>query len=258
MSNQKDLVYLCCANDGKLWLPDHSLPLIHASQLEEMGVSSYAIGEFDGKSVCYSYDSQAFSTEEFDSLRSQLHLSPTLFNLAGRAIQLDYMRQSQRYCCQCGGMNSFDAAHPAMVCDQCHTVHYPRISPCVIVAVRRGGDILLAHHRRHRNGMYTVIAGFVEAGETLEQCVAREVKEETGIVVANIRYFDSQPWAFPSNLMMGFIADYVSGELNPDYEELTDARWFDVNELPLVAPEGTIARRLIEAAQIQHEKEKRV
>ncbi|OEE89326.1 NADH pyrophosphatase [Enterovibrio norvegicus FF-162] len=246
MSDQNDLVYLCCANDGKLWLPDHSLPLITISKLEKMAVSSYVIGTFDGREVHFTVDSHAFSSDEFDSLRCQLHLSPALFNMAGRAIQLDYMCHSQGFCCKCGGVNHFDAAHPAMVCDQCHTVHYPRISPCVIVAVRRGGEILLAQHPRHKNGMYTVIAGFVEAGETLEQCVAREVKEETGIEVANIRYFDSQPWAFPSNVMMGFVADYATGDINPDYEELTDASWFDVDALPLVAPEGTIARRLIE------------
>jgi NAD+ diphosphatase len=94
--------------------------------------------------------------------------------------------------------------------------------------------------------MYTVIAGFLEVGETLEQCVAREVKEETGIEVKNIRYFGSQPWAFPSSMMMGFLAEYQSGVLKPDYSELSDARWFNVKEMPPVAPVGTIARALIE------------
>ncbi|WP_028024469.1 NAD(+) diphosphatase [Enterovibrio calviensis] len=249
MSDQKDLVYLCCANDGKLWLPDHSLPLITKAELEEMTLSSYVIGEFDGKEVHYIADSEGFSVDAFDGLRSQLSLPPDLFNLAGRAIQLDHMRNTQRFCSLCGGKNSVDEQHTSMVCQQCHTVHYPRVSPCVIVAVRRDREILLAHHPRHRNGMYTVIAGFVEAGETLEQCVAREVFEETGIVVTNIRYFDSQPWAFPSNLMIGFVADYAAGEISPDYEELTDAQWFDLDNLPLVAPEGTIARRLIEEAR---------
>ena len=94
--------------------------------------------------------------------------------------------------------------------------------------------------------MYTVIAGFLEVGETLEKCVAREVKEETGIDVDNIRYFGSQPWAFPSSMMMGFLADYAGGTLKPDYSELSDAQWFDVTSLPDVAPVGTIARQLIE------------
>ncbi|NMS30686.1 NAD(+) diphosphatase, partial [Vibrio parahaemolyticus] len=98
----------------------------------------------------------------------------------------------------------------------------------------------------HRNGMYTVIAGFLEVGETLEECVAREIHEETGILVKNIRYFGSQPWAFPSSMMMGFLADYESGELSPDYTELSDAQWFGIDEMPPVAPKGTIARALIE------------
>ena len=93
--------------------------------------------------------------------------------------------------------------------------------------------------------MYTVIAGFLEVGETLETCVAREVEEETGIKVKNIRYFGSQPWAFPSSMMMAFLADYESGEIRPDFSELKDAQWFETSELPLVAPEGTIARALI-------------
>ena len=133
-----------------------------------------------------------------------------------------------------------------MQCGECRTLHYPRIFPCIIVAVRKQDQILLAQHPRHRNGMYTVIAGFLEVGETLEQCVAREVKEETGIDVTNIRYFGSQPWAFPSSMMMGFLADYQSGSVKPDYSELSDAQWFSVEEMPPVAPEGTIARALIE------------
>lgn len=91
-----------------------------------------------------------------------------------------------------------------------------------------------------------MIAGFVEVGETLEQCVAREVLEETGIVATNIRYFGSQPWAFPSSMMMAFLADYDTGELKPDYSELSDANWFGIENLPPVAPRGTIARALIE------------
>ena len=133
-----------------------------------------------------------------------------------------------------------------MQCQDCRTLHYPRISPCVIVAVRKENQILLAQHPRHKTGMYTVIAGFVESGETLEECVAREVQEETGLQITNIRYFGSQPWAFPSNMMMGFLAEYAGGEVKPDYSELSDAQWFSPDTLPELAPKGTIARELIE------------
>jgi NAD+ diphosphatase len=133
-----------------------------------------------------------------------------------------------------------------MQCGDCSTLHYPRIFPCIIVAIRHQSKILLAQHARHRNGMYTVIAGFLEVGETLEQCVRREVKEETNIDIDNIRYFGSQPWAFPSSMMVGFLADYAGGHINPDYSELTDAKWFDVLDLPETAPVGTIARKLVD------------
>ncbi|KXF80380.1 NAD(+) diphosphatase [Enterovibrio coralii] len=247
MSDRNDLVYLCCVSDGKLWLSDHSLPIISKYQLDKISPTHYVIGQHDGKSVYYVPSSEQLDPESFEGLRTLLGLPPALFNLAGKAIQLDHMQASLGFCSRCGGENLFDSKHLAMSCQRCNTLSYARISPCVIVAVRKENQILLAQHPRHKNGMYTVIAGFVEMGETLEECVAREVKEETGIEVTNIHYFDSQPWAFPSNLMMGFIADYQRGEINPDYEELTDARWFDADDLPLVAPEGTIARRLIDA-----------
>ncbi|MDD1783863.1 NAD(+) diphosphatase [Enterovibrio sp. ZSDZ35] len=251
MSDRNDLVYLCCVSHGKMWLPDHSLPIISKYQLDKTFPTHYVIGHYDGKVVYYTNFSETCDSSQFESLRALLALPPALFNLAGKAVQLDHMQRTQGFCSYCGGKNAFDADHSAMICGSCNTVSYPRISPCIIVAVKRDEQILLAQHPRHKNGMFTVLAGFVEAGETLEACVAREVKEETGVDVTNIRYFDSQPWAFPSNLMMGFIADYAGGELSPDYEELTDARWFDVNDLPLVAPEGTIAKRLIDAVTIK-------
>lgn len=180
------------------------------------------------------------------SLRECLHFPEPLFLLMSKAIQYGHMTQTMRFCPQCGGRNHLNHNQLAMQCGECRTLHYPRIFPCIIVAVRKQQRILLAQHPRHRNGMYTVIAGFVEVGETLEQCVAREVKEETGIEVTNIRYFGSQPWAFPSSMMMAFLADYHAGELKPDYSELADAKWFASDNLPPVAPTGTIARALIE------------
>ncbi|MBN9931258.1 NAD(+) diphosphatase, partial [Pantoea agglomerans] len=111
---------------------------------------------------------------------------------------------------------------------------------------RRGDEILLANHARHRNKVYTVLAGFVEVGETLEQAVAREVMEESNIRVKNVRYVTSQPWPFPQSLMTAFMAEYDSGDLQHDGKELLDASWFRFDELPLLPPPGTVARRLIE------------
>lgn len=169
------------------------------------------------------------------------------FRLAGRAWQLATFRRSHRFCGECGAPMTPKAGEWAQECGQGHVV-YPRISPCIIVAVRKGSAILLAAHRRHYQAddpMYTVLAGFVEAGESLEQCVAREVFEESGIRVHNVRYVASQPWPFPHSLMMGFTADYESGEIRVQDEELVAADFFEADGLPRLPPHGTIARRLI-------------
>ncbi len=122
----------------------------------------------------------------------------------------------------------------------------PANCPCIIVAIRRDDAILLAQHTRHRNGVHTVLAGFVEVGETLEQAVAREVMEESGIRVKNLRYVTSQPWPFPQSLMTAFMADYADGEIVVDKKELLTADWYRYDDLPLLPPPGTVARRLIE------------
>ena len=116
----------------------------------------------------------------------------------------------------------------------------------IIVAIRRDDSILLAQHTRHRNGVHTVLAGFVEVGETLEQAVAREVMEESGIKVKNLRYVTSQPWPFPQSLMTAFMAEYDSGDIVIDPKELLEANWYRYDDLPLLPPPGTVARRLIE------------
>ena len=246
MLKKQEKAYWCIVKERQLYLEDQQLPLKKA---DEVGVdidSAVAVGRYQGTPVYWLEAPDHPDEAGFDSLRALLTIDGELFNLAGRAIQLSHMLHSQRFCPQCGSECRLVHAELAMACQGCHSRHYPRLSPCVIVAVRKQDKILLAQHPRHKNGMYTVIAGFVEAGETLEQCVAREVFEETGINVTNIRYFGSQPWAFPSNLMMGFLADYQSGELNPDYAELTDAVWASADALPALAPKGTIARTLIE------------
>ncbi|PSU31237.1 NAD(+) diphosphatase [Photobacterium lutimaris] len=246
MLKKREKGYWCIVKNRQLYLEDQQLPFKEPAEVGFDLERVVEVGRYQGVPVYWLEAPEQTDESEFESLRALLAIGEELFNLASRAIQLSYMLHSQRFCPQCGTECQFIKAELAMVCQGCHSHHYPRLSPCVIVAVRKQDKILLAQHPRHKTGMYTVIAGFVEAGETLEQCVAREVLEETGIDVTNIRYFGSQPWAFPSNLMMGFLADHHSGELKPDYAELSDAVWASADDLPELAPPGTIARALID------------
>ncbi|MGF1727805.1 NAD(+) diphosphatase [Photobacterium nomapromontoriensis] len=246
MLNKQELAYWCIVKERCLYLENQILPFKRTSDLNFDTEGARLIGRYREFPVYWLEAPLETSGVDFYSQRELLSVEAELFQLAGRATQLSHMLHTQRYCSHCGAVCQYSDDEIAMVCTSCQTPHYPRVSPCVIVAVRKDNKILLAQHPRHKTGMYTVIAGFVEAGETLEQCVAREIKEETGIEVDNIRYFGSQPWAFPSNLMMGFLADYASGDLKPDYTELTDAIWATRDTLPEVAPEGTIARSLID------------
>ncbi len=245
-NNESSIAYWCVVNGSELWCVDGNLPKGTAKEFSLPSDKAVCIGHYNQYPVMWLNESDIDQVLPMLSLRELLEFPEPVFLLASRAVQFGHMVHTQRFCSQCGGRNHFNHNQIAMQCSECRTMHYPRIFPCVIVAVRKGDKILLAQHPRHRGGMYTVIAGFVEAGETLEQCVAREVQEETGIKVNNIRYFGSQPWAFPSSMMMAFLADYESGKVKPDYTELTDAGWYGADEIPLVAPEGTIARALIE------------
>ncbi|MGB1951543.1 MAG: NAD(+) diphosphatase [Marinobacter sp.] len=153
--------------------------------------------------------------------------------------------RDHRYCGRCGGVTGLHALERARWCEPCGIPWYPRVAPCVIVMIRRDDRMLLARSSRVKRHFYSLIAGFVEPGETLEQAVVREVKEETGLDVNNIRYSTSQPWPFPHQLMMGFFADYCGGDLVLQEDELAHADWFLPDDMPPVPPVTTIAGRLI-------------
>ena len=135
-----------------------------------------------------------------------------------------------------------------MTCPSCGLLAYPRISPVVMVLIRRGDDFLLARGPHFKPGVFSALAGFVEAGETLEQCAVREVREEVGVEITNLRYFKSQPWPFPDSLMIAFFADYAGGTITPDPSEIEAADWFPRSALPLLPDPVSIARQLIDAA----------
>ncbi|MEO6975487.1 MAG: NAD(+) diphosphatase [Gallionella sp.] len=168
--------------------------------------------------------------------------------LAGRAIQLLDWQKNHRYCGKCGAHTAIRAGQFAMLCPACGLVAYPRISPAVMVLISRGDELLLARSHRFRPGIYSALAGFVEAGETLEQCASREVLEEVGITITNLRYFRSQSWPFPDSLMVAFFADYVGGVIKSDPIEIEDAKWFSRVALPALPEPVSLARQLIDAA----------
>ncbi|WP_417565871.1 NAD(+) diphosphatase [Marinobacter sp.] len=157
--------------------------------------------------------------------------------------------RDHRYCGRCGEETDFHLRERAKWCEPCGIPWYPRLAPCVIVVIRRDDRLLLAKSSRGQRNFYSLIAGFVEPGESLEGAVYREVKEETGLDVTNIRYHASQPWPFPHQLMVGFFADYLGGDLVLQEDELADADWFLPGDTPPVPPETTIAGRLIRAME---------
>ncbi len=170
------------------------------------------------------------------------------FAIAGRASQLLDWRRNHRYCGRCGTPTVMKSDEFAMACPACGLLVYPRISPAVMVLVSRGDDLLLARSPHFRPGMFSALAGFVEAGETIEQCAVREVREEVGVEIANLRYFRSQPWPFPDSLMIAFFADYAGGEITPEPSEIEEAGWFPRSALPPLPDQVSIARQLIDAA----------
>lgn len=169
------------------------------------------------------------------------------FALAGRALQLLQWDRDHQHCGRCGTPTEPRAEERVRVCPACKLSAYPRVAPAVMALVRRERELLLGRSPHFPAGMYSALAGFVEPGETLEQCVAREVGEEVGVSVTNLTYFASQPWPFPHSLMIAFVCDWSGGEIRAQEGEIEAADWFNVLQLPKLPSKISIARRLIDA-----------
>ncbi|MFC0309443.1 NAD(+) diphosphatase [Gallibacterium trehalosifermentans] len=242
----QDQGYWLLTQGSALYLRESELPYGNAVEHGVAGLQGCVIGEFHQQPLWLVAEIPNDQQREYTSLRTQLYRDEDVFNLLNRGVALNYFFTTHRFCSKCGERNYLPTDEFAVECPKCGYRHYPVICPSIIVAVRRGKEILLANHRRHIGGIYTTLAGFVESGESLEQTVQREIFEEVGLKVTNIRYFGSQPWAFPNSLMVGFLADYESGEICLQDSEIHDAKWFRYDEtLPMLPPEGTIARKLI-------------
>ena len=188
--------------------------------------------------------------ERMDNLRQMLAtMSPEEFRAAARERELEEWRSTNRFCGKCGSLMQphVNPVERALVCPKCGYTAYPKLSPAVIVLVTKGDKILLQRNTHYKLRNWTLVAGFVDVGENFEDAVRREVMEEASIEVKDLRYFGSQTWPFPSNIMVGFRAEYASGELTPDGEEVVESGWFDRNNLPEIPHKGSIARAMIDA-----------
>lgn len=185
-----------------------------------------------------------FEVETFNATEERL--DPQTLTLAGLAKQILHWERQSRHCPRCGAGTERIEGNWGKRCTGCGSEHYPHIHPCAILLVRRGNEVLLTRKAEWPPGRYSLVAGFVDFGESLEECAIREVREETGIGIKNVRYVGSQNWPFPAQLMAGFVADYASGEIKVDPNELEDARWFPVDALPSLPTKRSIARYIID------------
>jgi NAD+ diphosphatase len=172
-------------------------------------------------------------------------LEEDLFLLAGRAIQIVNWDKNHSFCGKCGTPTAVMDSEMAKICPECGFTSHTRIAPAVITAIIKDEKLLMAKHSYGLKNMYGLVAGFIEAGETLEEGVEREIMEEVGLKVKDIKYFGSQPWPFPNSLMIGFTAKYESGEIKVDGKEILEAKWFDVDEVPRTHSRMSIASDLI-------------
>jgi NAD+ diphosphatase len=250
----EDPVYWFLFHDQQLLMETskdiYRLPLVSNTLIDFKLTTEQYLGTLDGL-PCYT--AQLSGVPE---IPGNLNLFPVrdlygkipedLFWLAGRAYHISTWDCHTLYCGSCGTPTENMIEQRAKLCPKCRQLIFPRISPAIIVAIVKDNQILLARNRNLPADLYTVIAGFVEPGESLEECLQREVKEEVGIAVKHIRYFGSQPWPFPDSLMIAFTAEYAGGEITVDGDEIIEAKWFTTDHLPQIPGRISVARKLID------------
>jgi NAD+ diphosphatase len=238
------------AVSGSLWFHVRGTRVhVAESPLAEI-VDQHFLGML-GTVACWAADVPDYTPDPdpdvFQDLRSLWgHVPELQWTIAGRAVQIVEWGRTHRYCGRCGTATEPAPGERAMRCSACGLLSFPRLAPAVIVLITRDDQALLARGRAFPMPMYSCIAGFVEPGETLEEAVRREVREEVGVELADVRYEASQPWPFPHSLMIGFTATWASGDIVIDPTEILDAQWFTRDDPPMIPPSISIARRLID------------
>ena len=186
------------------------------------------IGKYNGKKT---FIANANGVDRCHNLKEVYDLDPDLYLIATKAVLVNDWYISHRFCGRCGTPTQLDEKDMMLKCPNCGQNHYPRIAPAIIVAIRNGDELLMAKHSYHDNIRYALIAGFVEPGESIEEAVHREVLEEVGIKIKNLKYQRSQSWPFPNSLMLAFTAEYESGDIKVDGDEILKAAWFKKDEI---------------------------
>jgi NAD+ diphosphatase len=251
-------------DEPALWFAFHKAELLisegsgafglpHCRDLSELGLASVRriyLGTYSGRHCYASELAHAESLPDGHSLQGLRAVlggtDPMLGTLAGRAFQIMEWDRNHQFCSRCGMPTEARSDERARVCPSCRYTVYPPISPAIMILIVRGREILLARKKEWPQGRFSALAGFVEPGEELEDTVRRETREEVGLEIRNLRYFGSQPWPFPHQLMIAFTADYAGGEITPDGIEIAEAAFFDVAKLPNLPAGISISRRMID------------
>jgi NAD+ diphosphatase len=248
-----DLVFVIQNNEFLVYNQNDTVNITTYEQVKALGIETkpdYYLGVLNGRHSFVLILEQAVEIQPnylFQSIRQidNDYFIATYFDSCSHAMGIVHWDQTHQYCSACGEKLVIHPEERSKICNKCDARYYPKICPAVIIAILKDNQILLAHNDKFRELLYCLVAGFVEACVTLEACVWREIYEEVGILVDNIRYFNSQPWPFPNSLMMGFIADYKAGEIKVDGVEITDAQWFNKDNLPNIPKKTSIAGKMI-------------
>ena len=234
--------YLFIFNEKRELFLDDNKQL--AKSIDEFDVNfCFYIGTYKNKRA---FVINVNSDESFYELREIYEFNPDLYHIAVKAVLVNDWYISHQFCGRCGTKTQIDEKDMMLICPKCGQNHYPRIAPAIIVAIRKGDELLMAKHSYHETIRYALIAGFVEPGESIEEAVKREVLEEVGLKIKNLRYKRSQSWPFPNSLMLAFTAEYESGDITVDGDEILKAKWFKKEEITRYESDISISDWLIQ------------
>ncbi len=239
-------------NKGKIVIENSSPLLPLGSTLDRLGMSIQAVYRKENILIVHLDEEEKSFPANITVLLARDYFlllcdQPEIEEMILKAAHWMVANRTNQFCSCCGSALEKVLETTEKKCTSCQRSFFPKLSPAVLVLIERGEEILLARGSQHPLGMYTALAGFIDLGESAEQTVHREVREEVGLEVTNLKYFGSQSWPFPDSFMMAFQADYLHGDINIDPNELEEARWFHRDEMPLLPPPSTLSRRLIDS-----------